>query len=229
MIKGFALIPKRADISADQFHKHWEEVHGPLAKQIKALRRYVQSHRLAQPLPGFDNVPYEGIAEIWFDSLENVTQLGDDPDYVNGALPDEPNFLDQSKLRFLATREEVVIPGPKIEADTELVKALFLLKRKPGMSVAEFQNYWLDEHAPQIPRDMGVMRYVQCHQLPETYGDEEPAYDGVAELSFEDMAAFEAYWNSERVQGIFAADAPRFLDPANSTALLVREVRMIWP
>lgn len=192
MIKGFALIPRKEGVSVAQFHKHWEEVHAPLARQIKALRRYVQSHRLPQPVPGFDQVVYEGIAEIWFDDLETVNGLGDNPDYVNGALPDEPNFLDQSKLRFLATREEVVIPGPQIDRDTPLVKAIFLLRRRPDLSVAEFQKYWLEEHAPQIPRDAGVLRYVQCHQAPENYAHETPAFDGVAELSFADHAAFEA-------------------------------------
>ena len=77
---------------------------------------------MPESVPGFDEPPYEGVAEIWFDDLDTVTKLGDNPDYVNGALPDEPNFLDQSKLRFLATREEVVIPGPPLERDTPTVK-----------------------------------------------------------------------------------------------------------
>ncbi len=229
MIKGFALIPKKPGISTEQFHKHWEEVHGPLAKRIKALRRYVQSHRIAEPVPGFDNCPFEGAAEIWFDDLDAITHLGDNPDYIQGALADEPNFLDQSGLRFLATREEVVIPGATIERDTPLVKALFLLRRRPDLSVAEFQKYWLEEHAPQIPRDAGVLRYVQCHQAPEAYADDTPAFDGVAELCFAGFDAFSAYWNSDRVQAIFAADAPQFLDAANCNAFLAREVRLIWP
>ncbi len=229
MIKGFALIPKKAGISDEQFHKHWEEVHAPLAQQIRALRRYVQAHRLPESVPGFDEHPYEGIAEIWFDDLDAVTRLGEDPDYVNGALPDEPNFLDQSKLRFLATREEVVIPGPELDRDAQTVKMMFLLKRKAGMSVADFQRYWLEEHAPQIPRDLGILRYVQCHQAPETYASEAPAFDGVAELSFAGHADYEAYWSSERVQTIFAADAPRFLADTGSVGLLVRELRIIWP
>ena len=139
MIKGFALIPKKEEISRDQFHKHWEEVHAPLAQRIKVLRRYVQSHRIAEPVPGFDQFPYEGAAEIWFDDVDAIAHLGDNPDYINGALADEPNFIDQSKLRFLATREEVVIPGPKIERDTPLLKAIFLLKRRTDLGVAEFQ------------------------------------------------------------------------------------------
>ncbi len=229
MIKGFALIPKKEEISRDQFHKHWEEVHAPLAQQIKVLRRYVQSHRIAEPVPGFDQFPYEGAAEIWFDDVDAIAHLGDNPDYINGALADEPNFIDQSKLRFLATREEVVIPGPKIERDTPLLKAIFLLKRRTDLGVSEFQKYWLEGHAPQIPRDAGILRYVQCHQIPETYETDTPAFDGVAELCFADLAAFNAYWNSDRVKAIFAADAPRFLDGENCVAFLAEEVRVIWP
>ena len=101
--------------------------------------------------------------------------------------------------------------------------------RKAGMSVAEFQAYWLNEHAPQIPRDAGVVRYVQCHTVPETYADDIPAYDGVAELWWEDHESFTNYWNSDSVQAIFAADAPRFMDVAGCTAFLVDENRVIWP
>lgn len=229
MIKGIATVRKRADFSDGDFHRYWRETHAPLALRIKSLRRYVQSHRIDNPMPGFETCPFDGVAEIWFDDLDTLLNLGTDPDYSNGAQPDEPNFVDMHALDFLATREHVFIEGPPIARDTPLVKAVFLLKRKPGMSVADFQTYWIDVHAPQIPRDMGVMRYVQCHQAPETYGDTAPAWDGVAELSFVDYAAFEAYWTSERVQAIFAADAPQFLDPVNCTAFLAEETRVLWP
>ena len=93
----------------------------------------------------------------------------------------------------------------------------------------DFQTYWLEEHAPQIPRDAGILRYVQCHQAPETYGaGETPEYDGVAELSFETLQAFTDYWTSDRVQAIFAADAPQFLHPSECTAFLAEETRLIW-
>jgi len=50
----------------------------------------------------------------------------------------------------------------------------------------------------------------------------------VAELSFADFAVFEAYWSSERIQSIFAADAPKFLDLENCTAFLAEETRVLW-
>lgn len=229
MIKGFAALTKKTGLSKADFHTHWRDIHGPLGLRIKTLRAYVQSHRTDDVVPGFDQCPYDGVAEIWYDDLETMLGMAEDPDYINGAKADEPNFIDTDALLFLATKEHVFIEGPRIDKETPLIKALFLLKRLPGMSVAEFQDYWINGHAPQIPTDAGIMRYVQCHQIPETYELLAPAYDGVAELSFADFAAFDAYWNSERIQTIFAADAPKFLDTANCTALLVEETRKRWP
>lgn len=228
MIKGIALAARKAGMPEAEFHRYWREVHGPLALRIRNLRRYVQSHRLPTPVPGFEQVAYDGVAEIWFDTLDELLGLPRNPDYVQGAMADEPNFIDMSKLAFLATEEQVVIAGPPVARDTQWVKAVFLLSRRPDLSVAQFQDYWLNEHAPQIPRDMGVLRYVQCHVLPSTYADGEPAYDGVAELCFADLAAFMRYWTDPRIQQIFGDDAPRFLDGANCTAFLVDDYRVRW-
>ena len=76
MIKGIALVVPKAGISTDAFHRHWRETHGPLALRITSLRRYVQSHRKALAVPGFDNVPFGGVAEIWFDDLATLQLRG---------------------------------------------------------------------------------------------------------------------------------------------------------
>lgn len=229
MIKGIALAVPKAGMSAEDFHRHWRDIHAPLALRIHQLRRYVQSHRKPLAVPGFEAVRYGGVAEVWFDTLAALQELPAIPEYINGARADEPNFLDMAELKFLATREHVFIDEIDIDKDTPLTKAIFLLRRRPDMSVAEFQDYWINGHAPQIPRDAGVLRYVQCHQVPESYAAGEPPYDGVAELSFADDAAFLAYWSSPRIQAIFGADAPRFLDGAHCTAFLAEENRVRWP
>jgi uncharacterized protein (TIGR02118 family) len=228
MIKGIAIVTKKAGLDDEYFHRYWRKRHGPLALQMKSLRRYVQSHRTKDSVPGFESCPYDGVAEVWFDDLATMLDLPNNPDYISGAKADEPNFIDMAALKFLATREHVFIEGPPIAEDTPLVKATFLLTRRAGMSVLEFQDYWINGHAPQIPNDAGIMRYVQCHQAAETYANSSPAYDGVAELSFPDYATFASYWNSPRIQGIFAADAPVFLDVEKCTAFLAEETRVLW-
>ena len=166
MIKGFALIPKRPDVSDEKFHTHWRTIHADLALRILALRRYVQSHRIPSQVPGFAASPYEGAAEIWFDDLATAQGLKDNPDYLEGAFKDEPNFIDVPRLTFLNTRENVVVAGPQLAKDAPGIKGLFLVKRKPGLSVAEFQDYWRNKHAPLVPKTPGLRHYVQLPCLP---------------------------------------------------------------
>eukprot|EP00466_Bigelowiella_natans_P000201 jgi/Bigna1/84836/estExt_fgenesh1_pg.C_10179 len=70
-------------------------------------------------------------------------------------------------------------------------KAMIMLKRKEGIERSEFEKWWLTQHkglALQLP---GLKKYaVSLVDVAE--GDEEPMYDGVAELWFdkkEDLAA----------------------------------------
>ncbi len=72
-----------------------------------------------------------------------------------------------------------------------MMKLIYMITRKEGMSVEEFQTYWRETHAPIAAKIPGVRRYVQCHTLPETYGgNTPPSYDGAAELWYDDLQAF---------------------------------------
>ena len=44
--------------------------------------------------------------------------MGEDPNYVNGAGADEPNFTDQSRLAFTFCEEHVPPPGPRSTGTT---------------------------------------------------------------------------------------------------------------
>lgn len=84
-----------------------------------------------------------------------------------------------------------------------MIKLVFTLRRREGMTREEFQRYWREEHAPLVRRHaetLHIRRYVQVH-LRETdlddaisapRGSQPRFYDGVAELywdSLEDLAA----------------------------------------
>lgn len=228
MVKIFYLIPKRPDISVEQFHRHWREIHAPLALKIPSLRRYVQSHRIKHAGFGLSS-PYEGVAEVWFDSFDAAKQMRDSREYIEGAFADEPNFIDTSRLAWIATQENVVLPGPAMAKDTPGVKALFFPKRKPGLSVADYQTYWHTKHGPIVPKTPGLRRYVQCHVLPETYQDGTPVYDGVAELWWPDFASLEKAAVSPEFRVEQLTDAQQFVDVDHLEGFLVEENRVIWP
>jgi uncharacterized protein (TIGR02118 family) len=228
MLKVFSLVPKKPGISDGQFLRHWRDVYAPMVLPIPGVRRYVQNHRLPQSVPGIPSPPYEGVSETWFDNLEAFS-AAQRSEYREALRRDEPNFIDTTSDRIaLFTRENVVLAGPEMAKDTPVVKLLGLAKRKPGMSVAEFQDYWRARHAPLVLRTPHLLRYVQGHVLPELYElSTPPAYDGVTELWWSDLAKFQEAWASPEMREQ-RNDACHLFD-AGSTMMLVEEVRVIWP
>lgn len=77
-------------------------------------------------------------------------------------------------------------------------KILLLMKRRPGMSMAEFRDYYENRHVPlALKYDGGAMtRYVRRYLEPQPHAESgtnaELPYDVVSELWFEDEAAFRA-------------------------------------
>lgn len=80
-----------------------------------------------------------------------------------------------------------------------MIRLTFLLRRKPGMSLDEFQRYWLNEHGPLLAshaNHLAMQRCMQVWTLPDendrftgTRGTMESPYDGVTEIWWENMAA----------------------------------------
>jgi uncharacterized protein (TIGR02118 family) len=81
-----------------------------------------------------------------------------------------------------------------------MIKLTYCLRRKPGMTVEEFQRYWRETHAPLVEARaevLGIKRYVQVHTvlpavnaaLQARNGGSPEAFDGVAELWVESVEA----------------------------------------
>ena len=73
MIKSIGLLTRKAGLTHEDFVKHWLEVHAPLAHAVPGVRRYVQSHIVAErtraDIPTND-VEIDGIAELWYDDRD---------------------------------------------------------------------------------------------------------------------------------------------------------------
>jgi uncharacterized protein (TIGR02118 family) len=70
-----------------------------------------------------------------------------------------------------------------------MIKLVYCIAKKPGMSDEEFFHYWEHVHGPIGARIPGVRRLVQSHRV-HAPGDARTAdYDGMAELWFDDMEA----------------------------------------
>ena len=104
-----------------------------------------------------------------------------------------------------------------------MVKLIYCITRKEGMSVEEFQTYWRETHGPIAGRIPGLRRYVQCHTLPQLYaGDNAPAYDGAAELWFDNMEAMQSAMSSPEVKAA-VDDERNFIDHSRVFRIITEE------
>ncbi len=99
-----ALATRKPGISVEEFQRYWREHHGPLAARIPGLRRYVQDHPFPEMYGGRNTPLCDGVAEAWFDSLEDVKHATQTEEY-RAVRADEPNFLDTSQVAFILTQD----------------------------------------------------------------------------------------------------------------------------
>ena len=109
-----------------------------------------------------------------------------------------------------------------------MIRLTFVLRRKAGMSLAEFQKYWREVHGPLVAKHattLNILRYVQVHSLEDPMNDQlasarggmESPYDGVAELWWTNREAFSRRCRTRRTAGKeLLEDEGRFIDLANS-------------
>ena len=92
-----------------------------------------------------------------------------------------------------------------------MFKAQIWLKKKDGMSAEDFQQYWLEKHAP-ISRDgyEHLKGYVVNVATGAPRGQELP-FDGIAELTWESRDDFAADMKSDAGKA-GADDLPNFTD-----------------
>jgi uncharacterized protein (TIGR02118 family) len=222
MIHLLYFITRKASLGEAEFHRYWRDIHGPIAAKIPQLVRYEQSHRI----PFADtNSSYDGAAEAWLEDEAAFQALRETPEYVDGALADEPNFIDMNRVEWLVTRDHVILDGSQTPG---LTKGIFQLRRKPGMSLADFRQYWVEVHGPIVKRLPGLRRYVQCHTVDAAYQYAEPRWDGVAQLWLDSPEAYQTMLDSDEFQNESWPDGGKFLDLDLAVSFVAQEHQVKW-
>jgi hypothetical protein len=229
MIKVYALIPKRPDITDEHFHAHWREPHGRLALNIKPIRRYTQAHRVPYAGLGYAPGPYEGIAEVWFDTLEIALGLGQDPDYQRDLVPDELKFIDVPNLKFLLTEEQVTIFGPAIAKNDSYFKIMQILRRRDGMTAAAFRDAWSkDDPGNVLVTQLHAVRHQRNCAAAGTEPEAGTGYDAVREMWWRSAADFEAARRAAPAAWRQLME-PAIADATATIVAAVDEYRVLWP
>ncbi len=124
-----------------------------------------------------------------------------------------------------------------------MIRLVYLLRRRPDRSLEDFQRYWREIHGPIVASfatTLDLAKYVQVHTVEdplndairEARGGMEPIYDGVAELWWHSLEAFEAALTSEAGQAAGAAlleDEAKFIDLPASPLWLACELPQVNP
>ena len=120
MIKLVFCCRRKPGMSREAFQARWLDVHGPLVRKLRGdlpmMKRYVQSHTLAGPANDGLRAsrgtmePYDGITEVWFDSLEAMG--GGNGEAARSAgqrlLEDEAEFIDFARSSVFVTDEKEI-------------------------------------------------------------------------------------------------------------------------
>jgi EthD domain len=110
-------------------------------------------------------------------------------------------------------------------------KILLFMKRRPGMSVEAFQDYYENHHAPLCVKYASGMkryerRFLTPHPNPETGATEELAFDVITELWFDDETTFRntvTYLSTSKMPEAVVEDEKRLFDRSKTRMATVVE------
>jgi uncharacterized protein (TIGR02118 family) len=225
VIHQLIFASPRPGLTDAQMQEHWVTVHAPrYASRIPQIKRYCVDTAL--PFGAARPAPWSGIGEIWLrDEADQLASL-ESPQYLEGARPDEPNFVAIWNLLVLNTEEHQQVPLH--EGAGGGVKLVLLVKRAAGSSREEFRRRSLHEHGVLVQEIAGLRGYRQNHARDGHYAVGESSHDAAYELWFDDLDALvRASGAPEYAKAL--ADLEGFTEPRYTHTLAVREHWIIGP
>ena len=124
MVKLVFCLRRVDGMTPEEFRAYWRDKHGPLVRSHAGalrIKRYEQLHphdgTAAESLASLRGAPepFDGVAELWFDSVEDIEAAGASPEARRAAralLEDERTFIDLARSPiWLFDELEVVTPS----------------------------------------------------------------------------------------------------------------------
>ncbi|KAH6673037.1 EthD domain-containing protein [Halenospora varia] len=136
-VKVMLFLKKRPDITDEKFHQHWREPHVKIALEnttfTSKVRRYNQVHTSpelkaqAQNL-GMPVVDYDGIAEVWVDTMEDWKAIVSDEEFIKFIAADELHFI-QHPIQIMLCYDNLVIGTDKKTGQETQLEGKTILKQ----------------------------------------------------------------------------------------------------
>jgi uncharacterized protein (TIGR02118 family) len=105
MRKMIGLLPRRPDMSREQFREYWTTTHAEITAKVPGLRSYIQNICL----PDENGEPaFDGVALLAFDDMEGIQKAVATPEW-EAVMADVPKFVDTSRVVIVIAEENVVV------------------------------------------------------------------------------------------------------------------------
>lgn len=120
MIKLTFCLHRLPSLSREAFQDYWFNKHAPLVARhsnVLRIRRYVQMHSATEAfndaIQASRGAPqmYDGVAELWWDSIDDLTTPPTPEAQAAGLalLEDERKFIDLSRSPLFIGEERVIV------------------------------------------------------------------------------------------------------------------------
>jgi uncharacterized protein (TIGR02118 family) len=209
-VRSFAFIPKKQGVTDDEFAAYWHRVKPQRAGALAVAAGMSQSLLLAEKVDSSPRL-FNGVVEAW-DKAQSAADLQRALSTPEKIYDESARFMDLDHIVVLSGVENIVQWGPAHIDLKKILRALWVVTRKPGMSLEAFQDHWRHIHAPLVPRTPSMVRYIQYHVSERRSGAGMPQFDGVAELSWNNLEEYSESWQSYQMQHEQFPDMPNFLD-----------------
>jgi uncharacterized protein (TIGR02118 family) len=126
VVKIIFCLRRNPHLTPQEFQHYWRTTHAPLVSaraRLLGIRRYVQSHTLFDPRlgglaeqRGFTGEPFDGVAELWFDSAAVLYSSDNAPaaslQAAQDLLRDEAQFIDLANSPIFVVEEHEIDLAP---------------------------------------------------------------------------------------------------------------------
>jgi hypothetical protein len=117
MVRLIAMLRRNPALTAEEFHAHWRDVHGPLIRSVPGIERWLvryEQHPRLQAGPGgwTGSEGFDGVTLQWFATIDDFEAMIRDPGYRRIVGPDEQHLVDLANSVYLLTAEpRTVVEG----------------------------------------------------------------------------------------------------------------------
>ena len=221
MIKLLGLTKRHEGWSRKDFCTYWQQ-HGLLVSRVNEFSRHVRKYVQNYPQPNWPDDSWDGVGEIWFQSLADMTAAFTEPRYLELIRPDEVHLARLDVVAALLLVDSVVYTSPLRSAHK-----LFRFFGQRADNSYPFRHLWTNDHRLLFERMPGikkhVVQYVQSGILVSQDGDSFNAWtsrtfacDGVETMWFRSANALISFLSTSSVGQLWREATTEHTAPSNT-------------